>query len=413
MPAYLQPKTGIIEKVEAPPAPEWELIPGAGTLVRTLAERRPGWRAMRIHHTKLLDHLDLGWEQVLWKKAPRPEAWTVGERSGVRFGFSPPTRDEKRAFDDEASEHEVIAVVLPDDPGMRSAAGCPGSRYYFQVGLVTAGIPADYLVEKLLSYRVRKLGMTMLAAEWIVGGERWRKPRGFHGPSPWQREKIEELKVLATHLSDDLAEAARQTFGSGQPHTAWSRQRQWEVNKAAHQPPPPPPPPAPELPPDMRAAVELLKAAAAASTGFEVVERDVQESAVPDSFVTLVELQLGGEYEPGEDVEWAAFGIIFALCALSFDDARPRGVSGNFFVEGDEFNVADLIAGLRFERGAIRYSGDYIRGRCVKTDITVQADGKVTIRTRARGSAALHWVDKLKGKKTLQVVEPEEDEQSE
>ena len=107
----------------------------------------------------------------------------------------------------------------------------------------------------------------------------------------------------------------------------------------------------------------------------------------------------------GEDqVEWGAFGVIFTLAALSFNDARPRGNSDADFVEKDEFTVADLFDCLSFVRGELRFEADYVRGRCMKTDIVVQSDGQVILQTRARGESALRWVERLQGKKALEVV---------
>lgn len=48
---------------------------------------------------------------------------------------------------------------------------------------------------------------------------------------------------------------------------------------------------------------------------------------------------------------------------------------------------------------------DYIRGRCMKTAITVRRDGSVTLETRGRGESAPHWIDRLKGKERLQLVQ--------
>ena len=155
MPTYLDPTTGIV--ITAPDHPDrgWENIPGSGTLIRTILADG-SWIAERVHYVKVSDRIDQGWEQVEKKKAPRPESFTTGPWSGIRFGFTPLSRWERKAFD---KDREAIAVVLPDEPGYLSSAECPGSRYHFQVGMITECIPADYLVEKLLTYRVRKLGL--------------------------------------------------------------------------------------------------------------------------------------------------------------------------------------------------------------------------------------------------------------
>lgn len=95
---------------------------------------------------------------------------------------------------------------------------------------------------------------------------------------------------------------------------------------------------------------------------------------------------------------------MFTIAALSFDGGRPRGLSNKDFVETDEFTVADFFAPLRYEHGALKLSVDYLRGRCVKTDVKVRPDGTVMIETRGRGDAVLRWLDRMKGKRTLTVV---------
>ncbi len=150
-----------------------------------------------------------------------------------------------------------------------------------------------------------------------------------------------------------------------------------------------------------QAAFSLLENGAVVE--FEVVNTDVQRPELADEVFVRVDLHLG-EIEDGErtaDHEWGSFGFIFALAVLSFADARPRGVSGIDYQEEDEFTVADLLEHLRYERGELRFAADYVRGRCMKTDITVMPDGRVRLETRGRGETALRWLDRLKGKKTI------------
>jgi hypothetical protein len=139
---------------------------------------------------------------------------------------------------------------------------------------------------------------------------------------------------------------------------------------------------------------------------FEVTSTHVEPSPDGETVFVRIEMQLG---EPGEDdgedvVEWAAFGFMFVLALLSFHDARPRGYSEKEYVERDELTVADFLAGLRFKRGELHLDFDYVRGRCVKTAIRARRDGKVTLETRGRGESALHWPERLKGKKQLELV---------
>jgi hypothetical protein len=108
--------------------------------------------------------------------------------------------------------------------------------------------------------------------------------------------------------------------------------------------------------------------------------------------------------DPADIAEWASFGLIFALAVFSFADARPRGLSEQDFVDADEFTVSDLFECLRFVNGELRFTSDYLRGRCMKTDITVRKGGRLILSTRNRGKTALRWLDRLQGKKMLALV---------
>lgn len=103
-------------------------------------------------------------------------------------------------------------------------------------------------------------------------------------------------------------------------------------------------------------------------------------------------------------VETCAFGLIYVLGLLSFHDGRPRGVSGEWFEDDDQFTAADMLRHLKFGGGKLTMYVDYLRGRCVKTTVEVSSDGHVFLRTVNRGQAATRWVDRLKGKKFLRPV---------
>ncbi len=138
---------------------------------------------------------------------------------------------------------------------------------------------------------------------------------------------------------------------------------------------------------------------------FDVVDTHIENFAGITS--VRLELQLGEideDRERTEDHEWGSLGFIFCIAALSFDEARPRGISEMDFEEVDEFSMADLVDHLRYERSKLRFSSDYIRGRCMKTDVTVGPDGSATIETRNRGESATRWVQLLKGRKHLKAV---------
>lgn len=103
-------------------------------------------------------------------------------------------------------------------------------------------------------------------------------------------------------------------------------------------------------------------------------------------------------------VETCAFGLVFALGMLSFHDGRPRGYSGKFFEDDDEWTAGDMLRHLEFAHGQLHFYADYVRGRCMKTTIDVSSSGKVVLDTVNRGQAATRWVAKLQGKKFLQAV---------
>jgi len=156
---------------------------------------------------------------------------------------------------------------------------------------------------------------------------------------------------------------------------------------------------------------ELLKTGMLVS--FRVVEEEVL--AAPDDAEFGLRLLLKfvpeeGENEQDEDdvaedtAEWGAFGFMFVLGLLSFGEAKPRNSSTVDYQEQDEFRLTDFIERLRFVRGELHFDADYIRGRRIKTRIAVGANGTVRLETTGRGKAALRWLERLQGKKLLQLV---------
>ena len=95
-----------------------------------------------------------------------------------------------------------------------------------------------------------------------------------------------------------------------------------------------------------------------------------------------------------------------ALGVLSFAAARPRGVSGMHFEEHEQWTAADLLRHLRYERGRLVCETNYVRGRMMKTDVTVFPDGRFTLTTTNRGEAASRWAAQIQGKKVLRPVPP-------
>ncbi len=146
---------------------------------------------------------------------------------------------------------------------------------------------------------------------------------------------------------------------------------------------------------NVEAVHELVKSAAI--TRFRILSLEGEEQ--PDRSWQRVACHVHRE-----DVPWAAVPLIYALGALSFGDARPRGVSGIDYDEGDEWRVADMVQRLHLERGGLVFDADYVRGRMMKTTVTVRADGRLVVDTRNRHEMALRWLGALRGEKHIRLV---------
>lgn len=146
---------------------------------------------------------------------------------------------------------------------------------------------------------------------------------------------------------------------------------------------------------------------------FRILEEEVLPAYDEAEFGMRVSLKFvpeEGEDDQDEDdvaentAEWGAFGFMFVIGVLSFDEARPRNQSARDYHENDEFNVADFMKGLRYVRGELHFDADYIRGRRIKTRIAVRANGTVMLETLGRGKAVLRWLERMQGKELLQLV---------
>ena len=141
---------------------------------------------------------------------------------------------------------------------------------------------------------------------------------------------------------------------------------------------------------------------------FRVIDSDVTLSPDKENVAVQVNLVFTSndeeETDGSETAEWGTFGFIYTLASFSFHDARPRGMSGMDFIEDDMFTEKDLFEALSFRHDGIYFHADYVRGRSMKTSISVSSDGKVKIDTWGRGERALRWLDKLQGKSFAVVI---------
>jgi hypothetical protein len=218
MNTYYHPHTGVCIRAASRPDPTWKDVSGP-TTGRLLRIRRPysnHWDACRMHWTHTFDASAEGWEMVLWDKRPSPSEWFTGPKSGLRFGFAALTAREKANADDT----DCIAVVLPDEAGWEASAQCPGARHMFQLVMLVGGAPADYVIEKLL--HARRFHQCRLPRQ---AGLKTGFEHAFSQPD-FDKMSLGTLWALATHLSDDLAEAARRLYGQDHRGGAWTRELQ-------------------------------------------------------------------------------------------------------------------------------------------------------------------------------------------
>ena len=135
----------------------------------------------------------------------------------------------------------------------------------------------------------------------------------------------------------------------------------------------------------------------------EVLENEYQEIPLASGAVNSSHKMVFQISEEEPDI--SSIGVLFCLALMSFTYAAPRGYSFNDFIPDEEYNLGYFLEGLRFEHGVLSHEADYVSGRCVKTDITYEPCGKVTIATRNRGRGADRWLMHLQGKKHLQAVQ--------
>lgn len=145
--------------------------------------------------------------------------------------------------------------------------------------------------------------------------------------------------------------------------------------------------------------IELIRTALAVD--YEILNTKI-EPGFEDEVHVFIDARVGSEDD--DDVEWAAFGVIYALSGLSFTDARPRGASEMHYEKLDDWTVEDMLGNIKFERGELHFYADYEKGRMMKTNIIVRKDGTFTLETFNRGESATRWIPRLQGKNPLSVV---------
>ena len=134
----------------------------------------------------------------------------------------------------------------------------------------------------------------------------------------------------------------------------------------------------------------------------EIISNDFQETPGYEGSVNTYQKVIFQLKE--EDPDICAFGVLFALSLMSFTYAAPRGYSAEYFIPDEQWNLGYFIQGLEFKRKCLCFSSDYISGRLMKTDITFESGGKVTLSTINRGRGTERWLIHLQGKKHIKTV---------
>jgi len=141
---------------------------------------------------------------------------------------------------------------------------------------------------------------------------------------------------------------------------------------------------------------------------FHIVDKYIAPIPESENIFVRADLIFQGDDEegigPADVVMWAAFPFLFTIATLSFDDAKPDGFLDQEFRPNDKFTGHDFLERLTFGGNGLTFKADYIRGRCMKTDVTIRPDGTVTLSTWGLGKSALRWLDTLQGKKLMAVV---------
>ena len=155
-----------------------------------------------------------------------------------------------------------------------------------------------------------------------------------------------------------------------------------------------------DIPIDDKFPVHLIESTI--GTGITVTSNDYDETTISSG-----EVLSSHEIEfciDEEDPDIFAFGILFVLSMMSFIHAAPRGYSEKEFVPDEDWKLGYFLSGLDFEHGHLRYYGDYVSGRMMKTRIIYNAGGKVSLHTSNRGKSADRWLLHLQGKSHIKEV---------
>jgi len=116
-------------------------------------------------------------------------------------------------------------------------------------------------------------------------------------------------------------------------------------------------------------------------------------------------IRLRGRFTEFEDVAWGAFPFLYFVTMLSFLEAGPAGSSEIHFREEDGWYAEDVLRALRYESGELRVDTDYVRGRRMKTTVSITPDGTFLVEAHDRMDGAERWIGRLQGERQATIVQ--------
>lgn len=100
-----------------------------------------------------------------------------------------------------------------------------------------------------------------------------------------------------------------------------------------------------------------------------------------------------------EEPDLFAIGVLYTISLMSFSFATPRGISEEYFIPEEQWNLGYFIQGLEFRDKSLCFSSDYVSGRLMKTEIIFESGGRVTL-IPSTGEGVLRgslWICKANG----------------
>lgn len=150
---------------------------------------------------------------------------------------------------------------------------------------------------------------------------------------------------------------------------------------------------------------------------FEIIDNKFTEMKMVDDetagsqqlLVKLVPSSDADEFEKDlPDFSHEIISIMYALSALSFEGAKPRGYSENDYDETKFWNIGEFLSEIKFRHGDLHVHFDYVHGRAMKTTLDANSkDWTIKISTFDRGRSPEHWIRALQGQSKPKLVASE------